>query len=73
MLNNIIINIGFLITTEDTTTIRNLLWRSSDDFKDKTATLLKNDIINVNIRKDVDYNLISQHKTIMHCEPYYIM
>ncbi|RIA84339.1 hypothetical protein C1645_421732 [Glomus cerebriforme] len=52
---------AYWIDTGGTATIRKLLWRSSDNFQDKVARLLKNDTINANVMEDLDYSLLSQH------------
>ena len=45
--------------------IKDLLWQSSDDFKDQVTKLIQNDVIDIDIREDIrediDYNLLSQN------------
>ncbi|CAG8758435.1 uncharacterized protein OCT59_013695 [Rhizophagus irregularis] len=49
------------IITEGTVTIKKLLWHSTEDFREKTLTLLQKGTIDVKILKDIDYNTLSPH------------
>jgi hypothetical protein len=55
--------------------IKDLLWRSSDDFKDQVAKLIQNGVIDVDIRRDItediDYNLLSDDDDVMWTLLYY--
>ncbi|CAI2162549.1 13139_t:CDS:10 [Funneliformis geosporum] len=49
------------VDTGGTTTIKKLLWHSTEDFRKKTLTLLQKGAINVEILKDIDYLTLSPH------------
>ncbi|RIA88807.1 hypothetical protein C1645_851995 [Glomus cerebriforme] len=44
-----------------TATIKKLLWHLTEDFRKKTLMLLLKDAINVEILKDINYNILSPH------------
>ncbi|PKC01269.1 DUF1703-domain-containing protein [Rhizophagus irregularis] len=48
------------VDTGGTATIKQLLWHSNEDFRNKTIMLLRKDAVNVEIMGDIDYNLLSQ-------------
>lgn len=48
----------------DTKTIKNLLWNSTEDFKNNTSMLFKGCTINVGIMEDIDYNMLAQKSNI---------
>lgn len=50
--------------TGDTKTIKDLLWNSTEDFKNNTSMLLKGYAINVRIMEDMDYNMLAQKSNI---------
>ncbi|CAI2187746.1 12947_t:CDS:2 [Funneliformis geosporum] len=61
-----------------TTTIKKLLWHSTEDFRKKTLTLLQKGAINVEILKDIDYLTLSPHAsdvlwTLLYYEGYLTM
>ncbi|PKY57378.1 DUF1703-domain-containing protein [Rhizophagus irregularis] len=65
---NSFINEGTLkahwIDTGGTKTIKDLLWNSTEDFKNNTSMLLKGCAINVGIMEDIDYNVLIQKSNI---------
>ncbi|CAG8758977.1 14031_t:CDS:2, partial [Rhizophagus irregularis] len=52
------------IDTGGTKTIKDLLWNSTEDFKNNTSMLLKGCAINVRIMEDMDYNVLAQKSNI---------
>uniref|UniRef100_U9TZU7 AAA-ATPase-like domain-containing protein n=1 Tax=Rhizophagus irregularis (strain DAOM 181602 / DAOM 197198 / MUCL 43194) TaxID=747089 RepID=U9TZU7_RHIID len=52
------------IDTGGTKTIKDLLWNSTEDFKNNTSMLLKGYAINVRIMEDMDYNMLAQKSNI---------
>ncbi|GET59671.1 AAA family ATPase [Rhizophagus irregularis DAOM 181602=DAOM 197198] len=63
------------VNTGGTATIKKLLWHSTKDFKKETLTLLKKDVIDVKILKDIDYNTLSPRViwTLLYYEGYLTM
>ncbi|CAB5395694.1 unnamed protein product [Rhizophagus irregularis] len=51
-------------TGNSTKTIKDLLWNSTEDFKNNTSMLLKGYTINVRIMEDMDYNMLAQKSNI---------
>ncbi|PKY54607.1 DUF1703-domain-containing protein [Rhizophagus irregularis] len=49
------------VDTGGTATIKQLLWHSNEDFRNKTITLFQKGAINVGIMRVIDYNLLSQY------------
>ncbi|CAB4482350.1 unnamed protein product [Rhizophagus irregularis] len=63
------------VNTGGTATIKKLLWHLTKDFKKETLTLLKKDVIDVEILKDIDYNTLSPRAiwTLLYYEGYLTM
>ncbi|CAG8710090.1 12373_t:CDS:2, partial [Rhizophagus irregularis] len=52
------------IDTGGIKTIKDLLWNSTEDFKNNTSILLKGYTINIRIMEDMDYNMLAQKSNI---------
>jgi hypothetical protein len=50
--------------TEGTKTIKDLLWNSTEDFKNNTSMLLNGCAINVGIMEDIDYDMLTRKSNI---------